>query len=137
MALGFASYIAAAEKGAASVYHAIIGTGVAVSAWETAHPEVGALVGVGTDFANAMLARAGIPVGDAVAAEDVLASLKQLAAHDATVPSQPAPVAVIAALAPVIAALAPASAADPIAIAEEAASVAEELAATAKNISKS
>jgi hypothetical protein len=87
----FSVYLAAASKGAASVYHTILGTGVAVKDWETAHPTIAPLIDQGTAFANAFVTRAtGLPVGTIiVAAEDVLASLQTLAAQDATVPSVP------------------------------------------------
>jgi hypothetical protein len=87
----FSVYLAAASKGAASVYHSILGTGVAVKDWETAHPAIAPLIAQGTTFANAFVTRAtGLPMGTIeVAAEDVLASLQTLAAQDATVPSVP------------------------------------------------
>jgi hypothetical protein len=92
--------ITAAKQGATSVYHAVLDTGTAISAWETAHPEVGPLIEEGVVAANALLARFGVPAGTLeVVGEDILTGLKGLAAADATVPSTsttPAPTAQVA-----------------------------------------
>jgi hypothetical protein len=79
----------AAERGAATVYHAVLQTGVAVSEWQAEHPALKPLMHQGLSFANGMLTRAGIPGMGLLIVEDVIAALQNLAAHDATVPSAP------------------------------------------------
>lgn len=83
----FAAFIAAAEKGAASVYHAILATGAEIASWES-NPLVAPLVQAGVAQANGMLARAGVSttVG-AVIESDIHAALKHIAALDPTVSS--------------------------------------------------
>jgi hypothetical protein len=80
----FAELIAAAEKGAASVYHAVLATGAEIVSWET-NPLIAPLVSAGVSAANDMLTRAGVDAG--VVASDVTTSLKAIAAADPTVPS--------------------------------------------------
>lgn len=77
----------AAERGAASVYHAVLNTGVAVIEWETEHPAVKPLLLQGLSYANAILTRAGLAGTTLLIAEDVLVALQHLVARDATVPS--------------------------------------------------
>jgi hypothetical protein len=83
----FLELIAAAEKGAASVYHAILATGAEIATWES-NPLVQPLVDMGVSAANGMLARVGVPTGTlGVVSDDIHAALKQIAAADPTVPS--------------------------------------------------
>lgn len=82
------SAFAAAQRGAALVYHQILATGVEVKAWEADNPQIAALVEQGVTYATGALTRFGLPVGAiSVVGEDILAALKALAAGDATVPS--------------------------------------------------
>jgi hypothetical protein len=96
---GFASFFVAIEHGAASVYHQVVATGVAVSAWEEAHPEIQPLIAIGQTYATSTLTRFGVPVGAVeVVGSDVLTALKQMAARDATVQSGSPAVAAAAAV---------------------------------------
>jgi hypothetical protein len=83
-----AELIAAAERGAASVYHAVISTGAEIAAWES-DPAVASLVSAGVDAANGLLARTGVGTSakTQIGASDVVAALKKIAAADPTVPS--------------------------------------------------
>jgi hypothetical protein len=85
--------LASAEKGAASIYHAVLATETSIVNLETTHPQVSVLIGQGVTYANALLARWGIPAS--VIEDDVVTALKALAAMDATVasvtPAQTAP----------------------------------------------
>jgi hypothetical protein len=126
----FHEAVAAVEKGASSVYHKILTVEGDFTAWEAANPAVKPLVDEAITYAKGMLARFGVPTGViSIVADDVLASLKQMAATDATVSSVPG---VIAAVQPVVAAaeavataVAPAAAAPVEAVVSEAEKVAE------------
>lgn len=86
--MSFSDFIAAAEKGAASIYHEVLATGVAILDW--AHnPAVASLVEVGVGTANGMLQRSGAitEATGTVVADDIHAALKHLAALDPTVAS--------------------------------------------------
>jgi hypothetical protein len=83
----FLELLAAAEKGAASVYHAVLATGAEINTWES-NPLVTPLVGAGVAAANEMLTRAGVSTETAgVIESDVTTALKTIAAADPTVPS--------------------------------------------------
>jgi hypothetical protein len=78
----------AAERGAASVYHAILATGAHISTWEATDPMVGVLIHAGLSYAQAALVRYGVPAATvSLASEDITAALRGLAALDATLPS--------------------------------------------------
>jgi hypothetical protein len=95
----FHDLLAAAERGAASVYHAVLATGADVLSWQE-NPIVGALVQTGVSTANSMLMRAGVPPTLlTVVDEDVHAALKALAAYDSTVPSTQHSIGALAGLA--------------------------------------
>lgn len=76
--------LAAAEAGAATVYHDVLAIARNVQSWE-ASPVVAPLLEIGVTAANAMLERGGLP--GAIITSDVLGALKLLAVKDATVPS--------------------------------------------------
>jgi hypothetical protein len=98
MWMTFAELIAAAEKGAATIYHAVLATGAEIASWES-NPLVTPLVAVGVSAANGMLARAGVDTAiTSVIESDVTTALKSLAATDPTVPST-GPIAGLAGLA--------------------------------------
>lgn len=82
----FSDFIKAAELGAASVYHSILGLGVEIVHWAS-DPAVAPLVSVGVEMANSMLERAGAGDAAKVVEADVHAALKSIAASDPTVPS--------------------------------------------------
>lgn len=85
--MSFRDLLAAAERGAASVYHAVLATGADVLSWEQ-NPVVGALVQTAVGTANGMLTRAGVPAGVITVVEhDIHAALKTLAVFDSTVSS--------------------------------------------------
>lgn len=85
--MSFAAAFAAAEKGAASVYHSVLATGSQVLAWEH-DPAVAPLLDVGVAYANSALTRFGVPAGTvSIVAQDVVVALKALAAIDPSVPS--------------------------------------------------
>lgn len=83
--MSFFDFIKAAELGAASIYHSILGLGVEIVHWGS-DPAVAPLVSVGVDVANSMLERAGVAMAPVVEA-DIHAALKSIAAADPTVPS--------------------------------------------------
>jgi hypothetical protein len=86
----------AIEKGAASVYHQIVATGLAVNQWEESHPEVQPLIAIGLNDATSTLTRFGVPVGTIeLVGSDILAACKHLAAGDATVQSGAAAVTTV------------------------------------------
>ena len=86
----FSDTFFAVERAAASVYHNVLATGVAVIDWEEDHPDIAPFVRAGLRYAVAAVARTGVPVeAIMILAPDVIAALKCLAAHDATVPSVP------------------------------------------------
>jgi hypothetical protein len=77
-------FLAAIEHGAASVYHAVLGTGTEIAAWGS-DPSVAPLLSVGAAVANTVLNKVGV---SATAVEtDVVNGLKAIAAADPTVPS--------------------------------------------------
>ena len=79
---------AAAEHGAALVYHEIVAIEADATTWTAAHPGVASLLSAGTNYATAALTAAGVPVPAIVIAETaVLSALKALAAADPTVRS--------------------------------------------------
>jgi hypothetical protein len=82
----FAELLAAAEQGAASIYHEVLAVGAKIENWID-DPAVKPLVQIGTNAANEVLTRAGLE--GKVITTDVLTGLKLLAAKDATVPSVP------------------------------------------------
>jgi hypothetical protein len=87
MSSTFADFLAAAEKGAASVYHAVLATGAEITSWES-NPIVAPFLDVGVSAANDMLARAGVPATTSgVIESDIATALKGIAAADPTVPS--------------------------------------------------
>jgi len=80
--------LAAAEHGAALVYHEIVAIQADATTWSAAHPEVAPLISAGTAYATQALAAAGVPVPVIVTAGTaVLSALKALAAADPTVRS--------------------------------------------------
>jgi hypothetical protein len=80
--------IAAAEHGAALVYHEIVAIERDVTQWQQAHPQVGPLIAAGTRYAQQALQSAGVPVASIVdAGTAVVAALKAMAAADPTVAS--------------------------------------------------
>lgn len=85
----FQSAFLAIEHGAALIYHKVLATGVAVTAWEIDHPELAPLINAGLDYAEDLVFRlTGLPrEASALARTDIMAALKVLAAKDATVPS--------------------------------------------------
>lgn len=86
----------AVEKGAASVYHAVLATGEDIHAWEASNPILAPLVHSGLTYVHDFLARVGVPVDTIVlTAEDIVVGLKHLAAADATVPSQVPPITLL------------------------------------------
>ena len=77
-------FLAAIEHGAASVYHAVLGTGTEIAAWSS-DPTVAPLLSVGASVANTVLEKVGV---SATAVEtDIANGLKAIAAADPTVPS--------------------------------------------------
>jgi hypothetical protein len=79
---------AAAEHGAALVYHEIVAIEADATKWSAAHPAIGPLIAAGSNYATQALAAAGVPTAPLVAAGTaVLAALKAMAAADPTVPS--------------------------------------------------
>jgi hypothetical protein len=80
----FSEMIAAAEAGAAKVYHAVLATAVEIEGWETS-PLIAPLIGIGVSEANSLLSRLG--VDGAVVTGDITNALKLLAAKDPTIPS--------------------------------------------------
>lgn len=84
--MSFFDFIAAAEKGAAAIYHKVLATGAEILSWES-NPAVTPLVQMGVGVANGMLDRAGAGSAARVVEEDIHAALKQIAAQDPTVPS--------------------------------------------------
>jgi Trk K+ transport system NAD-binding subunit len=79
---------AAAQHGAALVYHEVVAIEADATKWSAAHPAVGPLIAAGSNYAMQALSAAGVPTAPIVAAGTaVLAALKALAAADATVPS--------------------------------------------------
>lgn len=104
----FAELLAAAEAGAASIYHAVIATGEEISAWETS-PVTAPLVAAGVAAANSLLTRTGVSAG--VIESDVTTALKGIAAADPTIPSAGASISAIVGLAgKTVAAIAPGTA---------------------------
>ncbi len=90
-----ADIVAAAEHGAALVYHDILAVEGDVRTWSAAHPEVAPLVADGEKYASTLLQSAGFPVDQInssgrLMATAVMSALKAMAAADATVPSKPA-----------------------------------------------
>lgn len=83
----YAAFLAA-EKGAASVYHAILATGVQITNWEESHPAVGPLINEGLAYAVDALIRFSVPSTTVkLTPADVATALRALAALDSTVPS--------------------------------------------------
>lgn len=81
---------AAAEKGAALIYHDVVAAGHAITDWGTGNPAMVALVEVGLNYATGALTRFGLPGGVVlIVAEDIIAALKHLAALDSSMPSAP------------------------------------------------
>jgi hypothetical protein len=81
----FSDFLAAAEKGAAGVYHAVLATGAEIATLEH-NPLVAPFLQVGMAAANGMLTRAGVTNIQIIEA-DISAALKAIAAADPTVPS--------------------------------------------------
>jgi len=91
---GITSYVreavAAVEKGAAYIYHDLLAAESTIQTWEAANPTVAPFLKTGVIYAEGMLTRFGLPVGAvSIVGEDIVAALKQMAATDASVPSQP------------------------------------------------
>lgn len=85
--MSFADFVAAAEAGAASIYHHVLATGVEIAAWGE-DPVIAPLLSAGAAAANAALGRAGIGSGTVTLVEsDIATGLKRIAAADPTVPS--------------------------------------------------
>lgn len=84
--MSLTEFFTAVELGAASVYHRALAIVPEVIEWTEGHPELAPLIKEGAAFASGLLPEAAapamVPLGSAV-----LASLKLLAARDATVPS--------------------------------------------------
>ena len=79
---------AAAEHGAALVYHEIVAIEADATKWSAAHPSVGPLIAAGSTYAMQALSAAGLPTAPIFAAGTaVLSALKALAAADPTVAS--------------------------------------------------
>lgn len=83
----YAAFLAA-EKGAASVYHAILATGVQIAQWEASHPTAGPLINEGLAYSVDALIRFGVPSTTVkLTPADIATALRSLAALDSTVPS--------------------------------------------------
>jgi hypothetical protein len=86
--MSMSDFLSAVEHGAASIYHAVLETGVAIVNLSTTHPEVAALLSQGATVANDVLRRCGIPgLVLTVVEDDILTSIKLMASQDATVPT--------------------------------------------------
>jgi hypothetical protein len=76
---------AAAEHGAALVYHEIVAIEEDATKWSAAHPAVGPMIAAGSNYAIQALSAAGVPTVPIVTAGTaVLSALKAMAAADAT-----------------------------------------------------
>lgn len=93
------TFFTAMHKGASLVYHKILQIEQNVVAWETSHAEVGPLIQEAVTYGSNFLHAYGIPIPSLeIASNAVLATLKDMASTDSSVPSMPAPVAVTATL---------------------------------------
>jgi hypothetical protein len=88
MSMELFDIFAAANHGAALVYHEIVAIEGDATKWSAAHPAVGPLIAAGSNYAMQALNAAGVPTAPIVAAGTaVLSALKAMAAADATVTS--------------------------------------------------
>jgi hypothetical protein len=130
----FAELIAAAEAGAASIYHDIIAAGQMIAAWESS-PVIAPLVATGVSLANDMLTRVG--ANGSVITSDVTSALKLIAAKDPTVTSGSGAIGALVGLAGSIATALVPGAAIAIAAAEGGVSLIEDLIGAGATITKS
>lgn len=119
-------FLAAIEHGAASIYHAVLGTGTEIANWAS-DPVVAPLLSEGATVANAALSSVGLGGIATVVATDVVNGLKTIAAADPTVPSTGSISALLGLAGTVAVALVP-GAAEIVAGVEGAVAVAEGLA---------
>jgi hypothetical protein len=83
-----ASWLHAAEHGAAIIYNDVVHVANEVSTWTSSHPEIGPLIAAGETFAKNLLVSAGVPLPELVTVETLIVSaLKRMAAQDASVSS--------------------------------------------------
>jgi hypothetical protein len=81
----FADFIAAAQHGAASIYHDVLAVGSAISAWES-DPAIRPLIMAGVVCANGVLSRF-TGIDPVILERDILIALKGIAALDPTIKS--------------------------------------------------
>jgi hypothetical protein len=86
--MALSDILAAAEHGAALVYHEIVAIQADATNWTTDHPEVKPLISAGTNYAVQALIASGLPLPMIVTGGmAVLSALKAMAAADPTVRS--------------------------------------------------
>ena len=88
-------FFTAMHKGASLVYHDILAIEQEVVKWRLDNPAIAALVAQGVEYGKLFLQAHGIPIAAAeVAANAVLATLRDMASEDSSVPSVPVPATV-------------------------------------------